>query len=184
MRIYRYVFALLPGWNRDQHAGNEEVITALGTLWPEELLHIHRLRGIMSATKLATNHVWALLQADQQRLSHIQEALEWVSKQTSMNVADPPEIMSIQSFINLADEQPQRARGLIRRAQYAALNQRVKDSGVRKWHLDFSAHLQTLGFTFPEEAIQVEDSQDEQEEGFMCPQCAAVLPHHIRLQRI
>lgn len=64
MRIYRYVFALTPGWSKDRHYSHSEIIEQLGVLWPEELLHIHRLRGLISAVKLGTLHVWALLQAD------------------------------------------------------------------------------------------------------------------------
>eukprot|EP00438_Fugacium_kawagutii_P032598 Skav233143 [mRNA] locus=scaffold1669:2417:6070:+ [translate_table: standard] len=173
MRIYRYVFALLPGWTKDQHYSNEEVIRTLSVLRPVELLHVHRLRAMLSAVKLGTPHIWALLQADDQWLGHVQEGLLWLSEQTSTEVHRISAPMTLQDFIDLAEDDPNAARSLIRRAQRAALNQRIREHHVHEWHSRFTEQLLEAGFSF-------DTSQDEQpsssvaaeEEGFLCPVCA------------
>eukprot|EP00438_Fugacium_kawagutii_P015272 Skav216369 [mRNA] locus=scaffold1517:213218:218875:+ [translate_table: standard] len=172
MRIYRYVFALLPGWSREQRYSNEDVVTTLGVLWPSELLHVHRLRSMISAVRLGTIHIWALLQADQQWLSHVEQALAWLSQQVSMNVGTPPEALQMQAFIDMAEETPQRARRLLRRAQRAALNQRIRQHGARKWHAAFTEQLLHIGFTFPVDPARNVAGPNDSEEGFLCSICA------------
>lgn len=172
MRIYRYIFSQLPGWDKTRNYSHEEIISTLGTLWPSELLHVHRLRGLIAATTSGTLHIWAILQADKQWLNHIQEALIWLSWQTSMDVTGESPPMETQSFIDLVETHPHRARRLLRRGQIAALNMRIRENNAHLWHIKYSAMLTDIGFTSTE-VIDVADSQDEAaQEGFLCPICA------------
>lgn len=73
MRIYKYIFSQLPSWDKHKHYSHEEIIRTLGVLWPSELLHVHRLRGLLPAVQAGALRIWALLQVDKQWLSHIQD---------------------------------------------------------------------------------------------------------------
>lgn len=175
MRIYKFVFAQLPGWKKDGHYTHEEVIVTLGALWPHELLHVNRLRGFIAAVQIGTPHIWALLHADEQWLEHVREGLAWVSTQTSMDVGDPTPPMDLQAFVRLIEDSPQRARGLLRRAQAAALNMRIRMKTAHLWHAKFTQQLLDAGFEHPPECVWVDESQDE-DEGFLCPTCGKFFP--------
>lgn len=184
MRIYRYIFSQLPGWEKTQHYSHEEIVTSLWVLWPSELLHIHRLRGLIAAVRVGTRHIWALLQADKRWLEHIQEALVWISHQKSMDVAGEQPPIDLQTFINLSEDEPHKARRRLRRAQLAALNMRVREHGANQWHRKFAQQLLDVGFTF-QDTVVIEDSHDEAaQEGFLCPVCASFSPHHMVLPLI
>eukprot|EP00438_Fugacium_kawagutii_P008115 Skav222136 [mRNA] locus=scaffold1181:973586:979189:+ [translate_table: standard] len=173
MRIYRYVFALRPGWNKTDHHSHDEVISTLGVLTPAELLHVHRLRGLISAIKLGNAHIWALLQADQQWLQHAQDGLQWIAAQTSMAVGQATKDISLQEFIYMAEDNPGKARSLLRRGQRAALNQRLREHHVDQWHRKFSQHLEEAGFVYEPSSASAPDTAPEAEnEGFLCPVCA------------
>eukprot|EP00438_Fugacium_kawagutii_P006388 Skav214721 [mRNA] locus=scaffold2250:240981:245369:- [translate_table: standard] len=172
MRIYRYVFAQLPGWQKEGHYSHDEVIHTLGVLWPTELLHVHRLRSFISAVKVGTSHIWALLHADGQWLQHVHEALSWITSQTSMQVDGDPEAMTLQSFVQLIEDEPHRARRMIRFAQTAAMNHRIREHNAAVWHAKFSEQLSHVGFQFPPEVHWIDDSEDD-DEGFMCATCGA-----------
>eukprot|EP00438_Fugacium_kawagutii_P017628 Skav235502 [mRNA] locus=scaffold625:50873:56431:+ [translate_table: standard] len=175
MRIYRYVFVLRPDWDKSKHYSHDEIIRGLGVLTPTELLHVHRLRGLISAVIAGTPHIWALLHADQRWLQHVQEALDWVHCQTSMSVTGEEPHGTLQDFIRLVEDFPHRARGLLRRSQAAALNMRLRENNTCRWHHKFSQQLLELGYVEPAAPIVIEDHDDDQE-GFLCPQCGKFFP--------
>eukprot|EP00438_Fugacium_kawagutii_P011908 Skav219189 [mRNA] locus=scaffold648:700154:705535:+ [translate_table: standard] len=183
MRIYRYVFSQLPGWDKNVHHSHEDIITTLGVLWPQELLHVHRLRGLIAAVTVGTLHIWALLQADQSWLTHVQDGLNWITNQLSMSVLGESTPWSLSDFISLCERSPHRARGLLRKAQSAALNMRIRAQGVQVWHRRLREQLQVLGYHDPPDSA--DDAAfvgaDEDHEGFLCPVCAKHFqtPHQV-----
>lgn len=142
----------------------------MGVLRPTELLHVHRLRSFISAVQVGTPHIWALLHADQQWLQHAREGLQWVLDQTSMSVTGDPTSPDLCAFTQLVEDSPQKARRLLRKAQSAALNMRIRECTAKHWHQQLAQQLTQVGYIYPADTVLVEDSQDEQE-GFLCAQC-------------
>eukprot|EP00438_Fugacium_kawagutii_P015076 Skav207030 [mRNA] locus=scaffold1828:25308:30267:+ [translate_table: standard] len=90
-------------------------------------------------------------------------------------------VITLQEFINLVEDSPHRARGLLRKAQQAALNMRIRDHHAKSWHQRFSQQLADVGFTFAPAAIVIDDDDGSEQEGFLCPCCAKFFqtPHQV-----
>ena len=79
MRIYRYLFFAQPNIERDRPYSHDYVIHYLGVLEPDELLHIHRLRALISMVKTAPPYVWVLLNKDGEWLSEVSQCVRWLN---------------------------------------------------------------------------------------------------------
>ena len=174
MRIYRYVFFAQRDIQKKEQYSHDYVIHYLGVLDPEELIHIHRIRAMISLVKTAPAYVWALLNKEGSWLSGLQDSLSWFNEYLFPLPNNKIHFIDLHTLIDWIATDIRGVKANLRRAQRAAMEFRHRIHAAREWTTSMCLHLPKAGFLRTQHMIT--DTQRHMEEGYMCGFCGEVFP--------
>ena len=173
MKLYRAVFFAQGHHDRQGHYSHEHVIFFLGVCTPEEIMHIHRLRVLITLVTTAPGHVWALLHREGSWLHQLETSISWF-KDFAHPTPDNHEIpLDLAMMVDWIENDKAAVRRVLRNAQRSILYHRTRMQAVRHWMLDTHKLLGKAGFecaTADSPAVSIDE--DDQ---YICLKCGRIL---------